>query len=272
MNFWKTASATALIFLFTFSCAFADKPFKKYTGGAAIFIGEVACYGEHELQAKFLDIFRNNLEENITVLEQQEKIHCVGHTGWLTGTGDPNEAKLIKNIHMDVIAYGPLFEKEAANAKMIRYAEKVFGRDYFWNESKLKARKERAKKPYKISPEMTEAAKKIGEKYGAEYLFFCNMQDADMEIAHSIFNATDTSKEERPKHIRMETYSFLLNVKTGEVYESHLITEKTGRIQNLFGQYGKAMTTEKLLGAMFDMQSKKIVKDVFGNGKDALEK
>ena len=92
-----------------------------------------------------------------------------------------------------------------------------------------------------------------------------------MELANSIFNAKTTNIEERPKHIEVETSAFLIDVKTGRIYEGHILTNKIARIQNLFGQYGKAMTAETLLGAMFDVQSEKIVKDVFWNGKKTLD-
>lgn len=247
------------------STAFAALFEKKE--GAGVMVGEVACYGEHDLQGVILNDFRDTLFAN---LNGHKKVRLVGSTDWMQDTGDKEEKVLLKNIHMDAIAYAPLFQKEFANAEMIRYAEKVFGRDYFWNEAKLEARKERAKKPYKISPEMTEAAKSIGQKYNADYLFFCNLTETDVELAHSIFNAKAKSFDERPKHIKVETSSFLIDTKNGMVYECHILTEKMGRIQNLFGEYGKGMSTEALLTAMFDMQSEKIIKDVFGNGMETL--
>ncbi|MBR2214446.1 MAG: hypothetical protein IJ849_01650 [Selenomonadaceae bacterium] len=245
------------------------KPFGGSQTGAGVFIGEVACYGEHEIKPEFMTEFRTKFMENIQEIDEKAKIHLTGNTDWLTGGGDPTERALLTHIHMDAIAYGPNFEKAYANAKMEKYAEDVFGEQYFWDENKMAARRAGAKKPYRISQAMTDAAREIGLKYGAEYLLFCNVQEVDVELANSIFNAK-TDINERAKHIKVETSAYLINAKTGMVYESHLLTEKTGRIQNLFGEYGKGMTTVTLLGAMFDMQSKKLVKDVFENGKKAL--
>ncbi len=252
------------------SCASA-KPFEARKAGAGVLVGEVACYGEHEIHQEFLKVFHDKLGENFQLMAEQGKIHFVDNTDWMTGTGDAKERELLSRIHMDVIAYGPQFHKDSANAKMIHYAEKVFGEDYFWNEKNKTARKASEKKPYRISQEMTEAVQAIGMKYDADYLFFCNLLEVDVELSNSIFNASTTNIEERPKHIKVETSAFLVDAKTGMVYENHILTEKFGRIQNLFGQYGKAMTAEALLGAMFDVQSERIVKDVFGNGKKTLE-
>ena len=172
---------------------------------------------------------------------------------------------------MDAIAHGPWFQKEYANADMIRYAESVFGRDYFWNDNKMKIRKEGRGKPYKISPALTDAAKEIGQANNADYLFFCNLREANIELKHSIFNAAATL-DERPKNLKVETEFYLIDAKTGMVYESHVVTSKTGQILNLLGQWGKAMTAENLLQVMFEVQSKEILKDAYSKGLKTLEK
>ena len=256
--------------LMLFTATVLAKPFGGSQSGAGVFIGEVACYGEHEIKPEFMTEFRTKFLENIQEIDEKAKIHVAGNTDWLTGGGDAKERALLTHIHMDAIAYGPNFEKAYASAKMEKYAEDVFGEQYFWDENKMAARRAGAKKPYRISQAMTDAAKEIALKQGAEYLLFCNVQEVDVELAHSIFNA-QTDINERAKHIKVETSAYLINAKTGLVYESHILTEKTGRIQNILGQYGKGMTTVTLLGAMFDMQSKKLVKDVFENGKKALD-
>lgn len=259
---------TGTLLLLCMTVCFA-KPFESKQGGASLYIGEAACYGEHAVQDEFLTHFKIKLQENLQGAQNDGKFHLVG-SSFFAGGESAADQEILSRILMDAIAYGPLFEKAYANAQMIHYAEGIFGEEYFWDEGKLAQRKAGAGKPYRISQAMTDAAKNIGAKYGAEYLIFCNLIDVNVELAHSIFNASSTL-EERPKHIRMETSVYLVNAKTGMVYEGHILTEKMGRIQNLFGQYGKAMTAEALLEAMFDVQSKKIVKDVCGNGKKALE-
>ena len=271
MRVWrKTFFIVCMCLMLICSCASA-KPFDSKQNGPGVFVGEVACYGEHEIQQEFLKVFHDKLAENLQLTAQKGKIHFVDNTDWMLGNGDAGEREILSHIHMDAIAYGPRFQKDSANARMIHYAEKVFGEDYFWNEKNKAARKAAEGKPYRISREMTEAARDIGLKYGADYLLFCNLLEVDVELSKSIFNARTTNLEERPKRINVETSAFLLDVKTGKVYEGHILTDKFARIQNLFGQYGKAMTAETLLGAMFDEQSKNIVKDVFGRGKKNLD-
>ena len=258
-----------LLLSISVTCA---KPFGNHTSGEGVFVGEVACYGEHEIQPQFLDTFREAIRENLQEIQTKDKIHIVDNGSWISKEGDMSENSILTHIHMDAIAYGPLFQKESAGAKMIRYAEGIFGEDYFWDEKKLETRRAMAKKPYHISPTMTEAAKEIGLKYNADYLFYCNLMEADIELATSIFNSETSNDDERAKHIKLDTYYYLLSVKTGFVYEGHIMMEKTARLQDLFGTYGKAMNSETLLHAVFDKQAKKIIKDAFGNGQKTLEK
>ena len=172
---------------------------------------------------------------------------------------------------MDAIAYGPSFKKEDANVKMIFYAEKALGEDYFWDDAKLEARKKMIGKPYRISEKLTNVAKTVGSQYGADYLLFCNLVDADVVLKNSLFNAT-TTLSERPKQIKVVSFFYLIDAKTGLVYEGYNLSDKTGQILNLLGQYGKAMTATNLLQCMFEVQSKRILEDVCNAGSKVLAK
>ena len=268
----------SLVLTFLFShCVFA-KPFEKKTSGVAIFVGEVACYGEHEIRPEFLTTFKEQLWQALKDLENKGKLHTVGDDDWL-GSGNVSSSfadiiqvdSVLRDIHMDAIAYGPSFTKETANAKMIYYAERALGEDYFWDDEKLAARKKMIGKPYHISPKMTNAAKTVGSEYEADYLLFCNLVDADVQLKNSIFNAS-ASLSERPKQIKVASYFYLIDTKKGLVYEGYNFSDKTGQILNLLGQYGKAMTAQNLLQCMFEVQSKRIVEDAFNEGKKVLEK
>ena len=178
---------------------------------------------------------------------------------------------VVQDLHMDAIVYGPLFEKATANAKMIHYAEKALGRDYFWDDDKITARRKLAGKPYRISEKMTQIAKTIGEQTGADYLLFCNLVNVEIVLKNSLFNAS-TTLSERPKQIKVETFFYLIDTKTGLVYEGRNFSDKTGQILNLLGQYGSGLEAEKLLDAMFEVQSKRIVEDVCNVGQKVLAK
>lgn len=267
-----------LISMIIFIPSVSAKPFESKTDGMGIFIGEVACYGEHEIRPEFLETFKEQLYQTLKDFESKGKLHTVGDDEWLgggdTSTGFANIIQVdtvLKDIHMDAIAYGPLFQKENANVKMIYYAERALGEDYFWNDDKLAARKKMIGKPYHISQKLTNAAKTIGNENGADYLLFCNLVDADIVLKNSIFNAS-TTLSERPKQIKMASFFYLIDTKTGLVYEGYNFSDKTGQILNLLGQYGKAMTATNLLQCMFEVQSKRIVEDICNDGQKILSK
>ena len=265
----------SLVLTFVFTSSVFAKPFEGKTEGVGIFVGEVACYGEHEIRPEFLATFKEQLYQTLKEFENKGKIHTVGDDEWLGGAGGfagiIQVGSVLSDIHMDAIAYGPSFKKEAANAKMIYYAERALGEDYFWDDDKLAARKQMIGKPYRISAGMTNAAKTLGSKYGADYLLFCNLVDADVQLKNSIFNASSTLSE-RPKQIKVESFFYLIDTKKGLVYEGYNLSDKTGQILNLLGQYGKAMTAQNLLQCMFEVQSKRIVEDMCNEGKKVLDK
>ena len=277
MTLIRILSLSIVLTIF-FTSSVLAKPFEGKTEGAGIFIGEVACYGEHEIKPEFLETFKEQLYQSFKEFENKGKLHTVGDDKWLGGgkaasgfAGVVQVNAVLRDIHMDAIAYGPSFQKEAANVKMIYYAEKALGEDYFWDDDKLAARKQMIGKPYKISPKLTAAAKTIGKRYGADYLFFCNLVDADVKLKNSIFNAK-TTLSERPKQIKVASFFYLINTKTGLVYEGYNLSDKTGQILNLLGQYGKAMTAQNLLQCMFEVQSKRIVEDMCNAGQKVLGK
>lgn len=277
MTLKKILSLIFLLTIFFTASAFA-KPFEGKNTGIGIFIGEVACYGEHEIRPEFLETFKEQLWQTLKDFEDKGKLHTVGDDYWIGG-GNPssefidviNVNAVLQDLHMDAIAYGPSFQKENANVKMIFYAERALGEDYFWDDDKLAARKKMVGKPYHISPKMTEIAKTVGKAYDADYLLFCNLVDADIVLKNSIFNAT-TTLSERPKQIKMATFFYLIDVKSGLVYEGYNFSDKTGQILNLLGQYGKAMTAPNLLQCMFEVQSKRIVEDMCNAGQKILGK
>ena len=248
------------------------------TFAAKIFVGEVASYSEHELQDDFLKTFRDVLSETLEDAQEKGKLEMDSYD-WVTGSypsfsgvaGMIQSAKIIPDLHMEVITYGPLFEKATANVKLTHYAENALGRDYFWDDDKIAAKKKLAGKPYRISDKMTQIAKTIGEQTDSDYLLFCNLVDADVELSKSIFNAS-TTLNERPKKIKVETFFYLIDTKTGLVYEGRNFSDKTGQILNLLGQYGHAMEAKDLLIAMFKVQSKRIVEDVCNVGQKVLAK
>ena len=277
MNLKKFLSVVFLLTIF-FNSSVLAAPFESKTEGIGIFVGEVACYGEHEIRPEFLDTFKDQLWQTLKDFESKGKLHTVGDNKWLSGESNAagfggliQVGNVLQDIHMDAIAYGPSFQKEHANVKMTYYAEKALGEDYFWDDEKIAKRRLMVGKPYRISEKLTNAAKTLGSQYNADYLLFCNLIDADIKLKNSIFNAT-TTLSERPKQIKVVSFFYLIDTKSGLVYEGYNLSDKTGQILNLLGQYGKAMTATNLLQCMFEVQSQRIMEDVCNEGQKVLAK
>lgn len=279
MKFKRIFYLFCILSIFFYSSADA-KLFEQTKNGKGIkiFVGEVSGYGEHELQPQFLERFKEALGEVFGEFSKKGKINIVDDS-WLKDNNSSEQdfaniiqvGSVLKDIHMDAIAYSPSFQKEKANVKMIFYAEKIFGRDYFWDDDKLTARKKMIGKPYRISERLTNAAKTIGEEYGADYLLFCNLMDADIIFKNSIFKMTN-NLEEKPKQIRVSSFFYLIDTKTGLVYEGYNFSDKTSQILNLLGQYGNDIDATKLLLTMFKVHSQRIVEDVCNDGTKILSK
>ena len=261
---------------FAFSANAEKKPF-SHNEGIGIYVGEINCYGEHEIKNDFLFEFKSQLKSALEDFESKGKLHTI----WSDGQVDENNVAdffdvikydtVLQNVHMDAICYGPRFNIADANVKMIKYAEKALGEDYFWDDDKLAARKKMVGKPYRISEKMTTVAKTIGEEYQADYLLFCNLVDADIQLKNSIFNA-NTPLNEKPKQITVVSFFYLIDTKTGLVYEGYNLSDKTAQILNLLGQYGKNYDAHALLQCMFEVHSKRIVEDICNAGQKILSK
>ena len=108
----------SIMLIIIFASSVLAKPFEGKTEGAGIFIGEVACYGEHEIKDDFLSTFKEKLWDSLKELESKGKLHTVGDNDWLGGenaasgfAGLIQIGSVLKDIHKDAIAYGPSFQK-----------------------------------------------------------------------------------------------------------------------------------------------------------------
>lgn len=239
-----------------------------------IMIGETACYGDHELQPIFFETFREEMENALrNTKEFNVKIFTLSSLD--TDIENNSDSQILSFIHMDCIAYAPLYRREAASASMVRYADEIFGRDYFWNDEKMAVRRARAGKPYRISEKATDAIKNIGEKYQVDYILFCNLRDVDTQLKHANIFKASTEKlgsDYRPKKLKAELEYYLIDTHKGLVFEGHDLTNKTGQILQIFAKFGTGATVENLLHSIFEVQTKKVAKDVSGTAKKVLEK
>ena len=242
------------------------KPFAK-AGGPGILIGEVASYGDYSLQPFFFENLRDLLTER---LQGCGKFRV--ETRRTGGTDVPNaEDEAFSLVHMDAIVHGHQFRREMGGARIIRFADSVLGREHFLDEDRLESWRKKPDDPYRLSPEAAEAARRLGAAYGAEYILFCNMYDVNIMLNRSLFNAPVEDTEWRAKEIMASMNFYLVDAKTGRVFEGHNRTEKRGQIIDIvIGQYGKGFTVEQLLYCVLEYQTDRTVKKILSTGLKAV--
>ncbi len=261
-----------LVFCFWCTTITVAAPFAKgRVDRPTVLLAEVACYGERELRPEFFQTLWECMAEELQSAKEQPLAPDLSRMNeGLAGENATNN-DVFSLIHMDAIAHGALYRRENAAAPMARYADKLYGREYFWDEEKMAARREKLGQPYKLTAEVETAMRAAAAPYGADYLLFCNLWDVHTELKKSLFNAV-TTPAERAKKLQLEMDYYLINVHTGTVYEGHNTTAKRGQIMNiLFGKYGKGATVQQLLQVMFEKQAERTVQDIYGKGRKALE-
>ena len=263
--------AAAVVLTFGATQTALAAPFANAANGApGLLLAEVTGYGEHELQPNFLETFREEMADALNkVKDFNVQIYL---SNGLPGEEKTGDDAVFALIHMDAVAHGPLFEIDQANAPMIRHARKRFGKEYFWDEEKMKQRRAGKFKPYRLHSESAEAAREMGQKYGVKYLLFCNLREVDARLKHSMFSSHVNVNEFRAKKLRTISNFYLVNTQTGMVYEGLNEKDKTSQILTLIGRYGQAATVQNLLQCLFEVQAEETVKDVCGSAKKALAK
>ena len=245
----------------------AEKLFSS--GKPKLLIAEVASYGVYELRDNFIanmyDKIFDKLRENFQIKSLKN----------LNGETSSQENSQLSLIHMNAIANGRLYRRELAGVKMIKYGDTIKGKAYYQDEEKTAARMKLEGKPYSLSPDVEEMVKKIGEDYGVDYLFFCNVRDADVwRKSGGIFgvDANDDSEGLRGKRVQVEMEYYLVNAKTGKVFEGQNTAKKTSLMVNvLFGNYGTKNDTNGLLDYVLDDQATKLAKVIKGKGLNAVK-
>ena len=218
-------------------------------------VAEVAGYGDYTLRSGFFETFRDILEESL--------LHA-GEFRLVMRRPAPEDAEAFSLVHMDAIARGHQYRREMAGAALIRYADAAYGRQ---DEDKARSWREEPRAPYTLGANAAEAARRLGQSYGAEYLLFCNLGGIDVERVLSLWNAEVRDFEMRAKEIHAETSYYVVHAPTGRVYEGHDAMDKRGQlIQIAVGQYGKGFTVEQLLLSVLDRQAKRAAEGIVEDG------
>lgn len=248
---------TALCLSMLVTTVFAA-PFASSANGPAVMVGEVQCYGQYDL-SQFVDRLQVSISEK---LQDSDKFHVVG------GTPDNN---LMKQIHMNAIVKGHLYDRGVSGPELIKYANEILGKNYRPTDAEIEAKKKLAGNPYSLSPEVAAAAKYYAEREGVDYLFFANLNYVELWLRNSIFNA-GTSDEYRGKAVSTNVEYYLVNAKTGMVYDG-LSSEKTTAQQiNLFiVSYGKGMDIGMIASGIMDKHVKAISKKIADDGIKVLK-
>ena len=253
----------ALIFLLTSP---ARAAFEKNSAAPKILLAEVAGYGQFELKPEFMANFYNVISEKL-----QENFNVESRMTLLDEPSD--EDKIFSVIHMDAIAHSHLYRRELAGVKMTRYGDSILGKEYFQNETKTQARAKLEGKPYRLTPEISEKVFELGEKYGVEYMLFCNVRDADVwRKTGGIFGASPSTYDLRGKRVQIEMEYFLINVKSGKVFEGQNSEKRTSLTTNvLIGKYGNNYTVGDMVNYVLQDQAGKLVKNILKNGLKAVD-
>lgn len=255
----------SIIAALIFFSANVEAAFDKNSNAPKILMAEVAGYGQYELKpefmANFYDIISEKLQENFSVESR------------ITLLDEPSEEdEIFSVIHMDAIAHSRLYRRELANVKMTRYGDSILGKEYFQDEKKTAARLKLEGKPYRLTPEVAEKVLELGDIYGVDYMLFCNVRDADVwRKTGGIFGASPTSSDLRGKRVQIEMEYFLINVKTGKVFEGQNSEKRTSLTTNiLIGKYGNNYTVGDMVNYVLQDQAAKLVKNILKKGLKAV--
>ncbi len=247
-----------------FGIAPAEAAFES-SGAPRILLAEVQSYGQYQLKPEFMDNFSDIINEKLQANFEVETRMT------LLEEGD-DESEIFSMIHMDAIAHSHLYRRELANVKMTRYGDSVMGKDYYQDEVETKARQKSEGTPYTLTPKVRYYVNELGEKYGVDYMLFCNVRDADVwRKTGGIFGASPSSADLRGKRVQVEMEYFLINVKTGNVFEGQNSDKRTSLTTNiLIGKYGNNYTVGDMVNYVLEDQADKLVKNILKRGLQAV--
>ena len=114
-----------------------------------------------------------------------------------------------------------------------------------------------------------EELKQYAMENNLEYLLFCNVSHIEVWLKNILFSQNDF---ERGKTIAIEMEYYLVNAKTGYVYDGFSRESKTANMINaIIVQGGKNMPVNVLFQRVMEEQVKKVVKDMGNKGLDRLK-
>lgn len=263
-----------LLMLPIFFATQTEAAFEKITSntGPKLLLAEVAGYGQYELNPEFMENFRDKIRESLQNSFRVESRENLGEINL-----EPTEEdKIFSVIHMDAIAHSRLYRRELANPKMTRYGDSILGKAYYQDEQKTEMRRKMEGKPYTLTPSVFEAVQRLGAEYNVDYMLFCNVRDADVwRKTGGIFGIRPKSEGDRHyllgKRLQIEMEYYLVNVRTGKVFEGQNINKRTSLTTSvLIGKYGNNYTIADMVNFVLENQSDQLVKTLLKSGLKAV--
>ena len=241
------------------------KGFKGESKLPGIVVCEVKSFGENALRQEFFYTFEELLEEQLYKckrfrVEQRMMVDPVLDDG-TTLRLDP----FFDTLHMNAIINGKEFEPEKANVELF---------NYYRSQS---TKKHGEQQVYYINNELKNHVQELGRKQGVDYLLFCNLKSVEVkETDGGALALLGGSASAAGKKVSMDMDFYLINAKTGKVFEGTSFTDKSSqKIALPFMNYGKTMTVEQMVQNVLETQAKRTVdiivktglKEVAENGK-----
>lgn len=219
--------------------------FAKSAGAETIIIGDVACYGEQALKQQFFLTFKD------LMMEQLQNSHKVVVDDVYF---NHDELKNISEIHMNAIVHSKNFVREKANIGLVRYYRN------------LNHTPKRGSDVYNLDADAKLRMNNIANICSTDYILFCNLKNAEVDIKHHNDSAMDWDSLKGTK-VKLDIDYYLVNKNSGEVYAGTSSADKTSQVFDLlFVKYGKQFTTEQLLQTVLENQSKRIAEDITNKG------
>ena len=243
--------------------------FDSNSTGPRILLAEVKGYGENELKPEFLEHFREILGDQMQMSKKiQVDLSRLSEGIFLNLDQQQPEDKLFSIIHMDAIAHSHLYRREFANAQMIRYGDSIMGKKYYQDDEQTAKRRKLEGQPYNLTLNVDYMVKELAQKYNADYMLFVNLRDADVLRKTGGIFGTHTTEEDivnslRGKKVTFELEYYLINTKTGKVFEGQNSQKKSAVMKNIVvGKEGVKTNAAQLLTDILKQQAVQIVKVV----------
>lgn len=274
---WTKIIAIFMMSLFCMSGISFAGVFDSNSTGPRILLAEVKGYGEDELRPEFLAHFREVLGDQMQMSKKfQVDLSRLSDGTYMDLDQQKPEDKLFSIIHMDAIAHSHLYRRELANAQMIRYGDSIMGKAYYQDDEKTAQRMKAEGQPYNLTSNVEYMLKELGQKYNVDYMLFVNMRDADVFRKTGGIFGTGTTEEDiinkmRGKKVTFEMEYYLINVKTGKVFEAQNSNKKSAVMKNIVvGKEGIKTNAAQLLTDILKQQAAQIVKNLEGKSLKAI--